>query len=132
VGEESFESSRAVVLRLLDAVNRSDVEAIKAETTADFELHPLVTVWQRDYRGHSGIEDWQRDLGELWDDFSIEVDEVQPGAGEALVVVGRWRGTPKNAPAPLEGPIAATVLVVDGKAANADVYLSRSEAMGAQ
>jgi ketosteroid isomerase-like protein len=131
VGKESIDSNRQVVLRLIDAVNRGDVGAIKAETAADFELHPLVSVWQRDYRGHAGISDWQRDLAEIWDEFTIQVDEVEEAAGAALIVVGRWRGKPKNAPAALEGPIAATVLVVGGKATKADVYLDRTEAMGA-
>lgn len=126
-----MDSDREVVLRLIDAVNRRDVEAIKAETTADFELHPLVSVWQRDYLGHAGIEDWQRDVAALWDEFTIHVDEVEQAAGAALVVVGRWHGTPKNGPAPLQGPIAATVLIADGKATKADVYLDRTEAMGA-
>jgi ketosteroid isomerase-like protein len=126
VADESFDSNREVVLRLIDAVNRGDVEAIKAETAADFELHPLVSVWQRAYHGHTGIEEWQRDLAELWEEFIIELDEVEEGAGEALVVVGRWRGTPKNAPTGLEGPIAATVSVTGGKATKADVYLPRS------
>jgi ketosteroid isomerase-like protein len=130
VGQEIFDRDRQVVLRLIDAVNRGDVEAIKAETAVDFELHPLVSVWQRHYQGHAGIADWQRDLTELWDEFSIQVDEVEEGAGEALVVVGRWRGTPKDAPSALEGPIAATVLMVDGKATKADVYLDRTGATG--
>jgi ketosteroid isomerase-like protein len=132
VGEETFDRGRQVVLRLIDAVNRGDVEAIKADTAVDFELRPLVSVWQRDYHGHAGIENWQRDLAELWGEFSIEVDEVEQGAGEALVVVGRWRGTPKNAPSALEGPIAATVLIADGKATKAEVYLDRTGATGAK
>jgi ketosteroid isomerase-like protein len=131
VNEEGIDSGRQLVLRMIDAVNRRDAEAIKAETSADFELHPLVSVWQRDYLGHTGIEDWLRDLDQLWDEFAIDVEEVQAGVGEALVVVGRWRGTPKNAAA-LEGPIAATVRIADRKATRADVYLDRTQAMGAQ
>jgi ketosteroid isomerase-like protein len=127
-----MDSGRGLVLRVVDAVNRRDAEAIKAETSADFELHPLVSVWERDYLGHTGIEDWLRDLDHLWNEFTIEVDEVQAGVGEALVVVGRWRGTPKNGAAALQGPIAATVRIAGGKATKADVYLDRTQAMGAQ
>jgi hypothetical protein len=132
VGNEGFESDRALVLRLVDAVNRGDFEAIKAETTVDFELHPLVSVWQRDYHGHAGIDEWGRDLDALWDEFSIEVDEVERGAGGAVIVVGRWRGTPQDAATALEGPIAATVVVVGGKATRADVHLDRTQAMGSR
>jgi ketosteroid isomerase-like protein len=132
VGEAGLESNRQLVARLVDAVNRRDLAAIKAETAADFELHPLVSVWRRDYHGHAGIEDWYRDLAQLWDEFSIQVDGVEKAAGEALIVFGRWRGMPKNGPTALEGPIAATVLVAGGKATKAEVYLDRSEAMGAR
>jgi ketosteroid isomerase-like protein len=132
VDPEGIESGRGLVRRLIEAVNRRDLDAIKAETTADFELHPLVSVWQRDYLGHEGVEAWLRDLAELWDEFSIEIDGVEAGAGEALIVVGRWRGTPRNGPGSLEGPIAATVLVSAGKATKADVYLDPSEATGAE
>jgi ketosteroid isomerase-like protein len=119
---------RELVLRLLDAVNRRDIAAIKAEVASDFELHPLISVWERTYRGHQGIDDWQRDLAELWEEFTIRPDRVQEPGNESVIVVGSWRGTPRNGPATLEGPIAAVVRIAGDKVRSADVYLNEDEA----
>jgi ketosteroid isomerase-like protein len=127
VSDEARESVR----RLLEAVNRRDVDAIKAEIASDFELHPMVTVWQRTYLGHAGVEEWQRDLLELWDEFGIEADEIQNRGEETVIVVGRWHGRPRSAPTPLEGPIAAVVRMSGGEATRADIYLDEAAASAA-
>jgi ketosteroid isomerase-like protein len=122
VGEQAIESVR----RLLGALNRRDLEAIKAEVAADFELHPLVSVWQRTYVGHDGIEDWQRDLGQIWEAFEIHADEVEDVEDEAVLVVGRWQGRSRTGLGPLDGPIAAIVRFAGDKARRADVYHDRA------
>ncbi len=122
------EQGQRLVLRMLEAVNRHDVAAIKAEAATDFELHPLISVWERTYLGHQGIEDWQRDLAQLWDEFTIHADHLRDPGNDAVIVVGRWRGTPKKGPAPLEGPIAAVVRLAAGKVKRADVFLNEADA----
>ena len=124
MGEQAIESVR----RLLEAVNRRDLDAIKAEVAADFELHPLVSVWQRTYLGHDGIDDWQRDLAQIWTEFEIHADEVEDVQDEAVLVVGRWQGRPRNGLGPLDGPIAAIVRFAGGEVRRADVYHDRAAA----
>ena len=119
------------MLRVLEAIRRRDVAALQAEVTPDFELHPLVTVWTRTYVGHSGVEAWQRDLAGLWDEFAIDLDDLRTPGGDALVVVGRWRGTPRDAAAPMEGPIAAVIRFEGDKVKSADVFLHEAEAEAA-
>jgi ketosteroid isomerase-like protein len=116
------------VRRMIEAVNRGDGEAIKAEVAADFELHPLISVWERTYRGHPGVDAWLRDLAELWNEFTIHADRLQDPGEHAVIVVGSWRGTPRNGPAPLEGPIAVVVRIAGDKVKRADVYLNEDEA----
>jgi ketosteroid isomerase-like protein len=113
---------------MIEAVNRGDGEAIKAEVAADFELHPLISVWERTYRGHQGVDDWQRDLAELWEEFTIRADRLQEPADDAVLLVGSWRGRPRNGPVALEGPIAAVVRIAGDKVRRTDVYLNEDEA----
>jgi ketosteroid isomerase-like protein len=119
---------RELVLRLVDAVNRRDVDAITAELDADFELRPLVSVWERSYRGHSGVEAWLRDVAGLWERFEIEADEVRDPGGRSLVLVGRWRGTPRGSSAPLDGPISVVVRFAGARVSRAEIYLDPAEA----
>jgi ketosteroid isomerase-like protein len=120
-----------LVLRMIEAVNRRDAPAIKAEVGDDFVLHPLITVWERTYRGHQGIDEWQRDLAALWDQFEIHADRLQGTGDDTVIVVGSWRGTPKNGSASLEGPIAAVVRIAGDKVRRTDVYLNEAEAVRA-
>jgi ketosteroid isomerase-like protein len=122
------EQDQRLVLRMLEAVNRRDVAAIKAEVTTDFELHPLVSVWERTYLGHQGIDDWQRDLAVLWDEFTIRADRLRDPGNDVVILVGGWRGTPKDGSAPLEGPIVVVTRLAAGKATRADVFLNEAEA----
>ena len=120
--------ARDSVRRLLEAVNSRDLEAIKAEVATDFELHPLVSVWQRTYLGHDGIDDWQRDLAGIWETFEIHVDAIEDAEDEQVLVVGRWQGRPQSGLGPLDGPIAAIVRFDGDKARRADVYHDRAAA----
>ena len=49
----------------------------------EFELHPLVSVWQRTYLGHAGIESWRQDLAELWDEFQLARRGPRPRRADA-------------------------------------------------
>jgi ketosteroid isomerase-like protein len=122
------ERGKALVLRMIEAVNRGDGEAIKAEVAADFELHPLISVWERAYRGHEGVDDWRRDLAQLWEEFTIQADRLEDAGDDAVIVVGSWRGTPRSGPTPLEGPIAVVVWIAGEQVRRADVYLNEDEA----
>jgi len=122
---------RDLVLRLVDAVNRRDAEAITAEVGAEFELRPLVSVWERSYRGHAGVEAWQRDVAAVWDEFTIEAEDLHEPGGDAVVIVGRRHGIPRGASAPLDGPICAVIRFAGAKISRAEVYLDAAEAIAA-
>jgi ketosteroid isomerase-like protein len=117
-----------LVRRVLDAVGRGDVAAIQAEVDPEFELHPLVSVWQRSYRGHEGIEEWRRDLERLWAEFRLELVESRELDDETLIALTQWRGRAVGASAELEGPVAAVVRFRSGKALRADFHLDLATA----
>jgi ketosteroid isomerase-like protein len=120
-----------VARQVLDAVGRRDLPAILEHVDADVELHPLLTVWQRTYRGREEIEQWWRDVGELWDDFSIEPEDFRDLGGGTLVVRVRWRGRAKGASAELDGPAVAVMRFRDTKAVSVDIHLDEARALRA-
>jgi ketosteroid isomerase-like protein len=117
-----------LVQRVLEAVGRGDVAAIQADVDTGFELHPLVSVWQRTYVGHAGIESWKQDLAQLWEEFHLELVEAHEHDDETLVTLTKWRGRPIAGSAELEGPVAAVVRFRAGKAIRADFYVDLATA----
>jgi len=121
----------AVVRQALDAVGRRDLPALLKQVDTDVELRPLLTVWPQTYRGHEGIEQWWRDVGELWDDFSIEPEDFRDLGGGTLIVRVRWSGRPKGASAKLDGPAVAVVRFRETKAVSVDIHLDEAHALRA-
>jgi ketosteroid isomerase-like protein len=120
-----------VVLRALDAVGRRDVQAVLDEVDPDVELHPFVSVWQRRYEGRAGIEQWLRDIGELWEGYTVAAHDFRDLGADTLLVLGQWRGRGKGAATPLDGPLALLVAFRAGKVASVDVHLDEASALKA-
>ena len=63
-------------------------------TVRDDEIHPdaelhtrLAAAAGEPYRGREGIERWGRDLGELWEEMDLEVEEmIETDSGDILVL----------------------------------------------
>jgi ketosteroid isomerase-like protein len=125
------EENVALVGRVLRAIELRDVDRIVAEVDPDFELHPLVSVWERSYRGREGVERWQQEVESLWETFRLEPEEFRDLDDDRLVMVGRWSGRAKGGTEELSGPIAAAVRFSGGKAVRADFYLDEESAMQA-
>jgi ketosteroid isomerase-like protein len=120
-----------VVQRALDAVGGRDVRAALDEVDPDVELHPFVSVWQRTYAGRAGIEQWLRDIGELWDGYSVSAHDFRDLGGDTLLVIGQWRGRGKGAATMLDGPCALLIAFRAGKIASVDVHLDEARALKA-
>ena len=118
-----------VVRQALAAVGRRDLSAILERVDADVELHPVLSVWPRTYRGREGIEQWWRDVGELWEDFSVETEGFRDVGDETLVVRVRWRGRARGASTELGGPAAAVVRFRGAKAAFVEIHLDEAQAL---
>src|SRR5438067_9359287 len=118
-----------VVRQVLDAVGRRDVQAILENVDADVELQPLLSVWRQTYRGHDGIEEWSRGVGELWESFSVEPEDFRDIGEGSLVVRLRWRGRAKGVSTELDGPGAAVVRFRDDKLLSVDIHLDEHSAL---
>ena len=120
-----------VVRRALDAMGRGDVQALVDQVDENFELNPMVSVWPRTYSGTAGIEQWWRDLGELWDEFSMQAEDLRVLDEETLLALLTWRGRAKGTATEVEGPAAAVVRFRGDKVLSANFYLDEARALQA-
>ena len=110
------------------AVKRRDLAALLEHADPEIEIHPLTSVWRRAYHGHDGIEQWSRDVAELWAEFSIDAESIRELSEGTLLARLHWCGRARRGSIEVEGP-AAAVLRFDGdKIAPVDVHLDEERA----
>jgi ketosteroid isomerase-like protein len=119
------------VRRAFAAFAARDLQALSELVTFDVELRPLVSVWQRSYRGTEGLEDWFREVSRTWDTFEFLADEVQELDEDRMLVKAHWRGCAIAGGSEVGGPSAAIVTFRDDKVVLADFFLSEEAAMSA-
>ena len=129
MSEENVE----LVRRAVDAVNRRDLATLDSLWSEEGEFHSRLAATEgRVFRGRQGIRDYLAWLGEAFDEFRSEVEEIID-AGEDRVVallVASVRG--RGSGVPLDDQRFAIVFTFQGKRiAGADSYLSRAEALEA-
>jgi ketosteroid isomerase-like protein len=120
------------VRRGLDALSRRDLEALVAEADPEVEFHPLLSVWQRNYRGHDGVRQWWSDVADQWEEFAAEIVDWRDLGDGALLVNTQWRGRGKQGSIEVAGPGALVVRFRDGRALTVDVYHDESFALAAE
>jgi hypothetical protein len=83
------ESDRlAIVEGFLDRWTAGDRTVREGEVHPEAELHTrLAAAAGEPYRGRDGIEQWGRDLGELWETMDLNVEEmIETDGGDVLVL----------------------------------------------
>ena len=101
-----------VAKRAADAYNRRDVDGFFAElATPDFELHAGIAraLGGDVYRGREGVEQFDRDRGESWEEVQNVAEEFRD-LGDSVLVLGTVRGRGRDSGAPVE---AAQVVICD-------------------
>ena len=73
------------------------------------------------YRGHEGVRELWRDIGEAFAEFHIELSEIRD-LGERVVAIGHLRGRGKASGAVVESPIGYVADFKNGKAIRIDDY----------
>ena len=122
-----------VAKRALDAFNRRDVDGFFAElATPDFELHAGIAraLGGDVYRGREGVEQFDRDRGESWEEVQNVAEEFRD-LGDSVLVLGTVRGRGRDSGAPVE---AAYVSILDFRGDRIwrnRAYLDRAEGLRA-
>ena len=115
-----------VAKRAIDAFNRRDLEGFFAElATRDFELHGrTVRALGGDvYRGREGVERYDRDRSETWEEMQSIAEEFRD-LGDSVLVLGTTKGRGRSSGAPVEQPY---VSILDFRDDRLLYYTSRSK-----
>jgi ketosteroid isomerase-like protein len=124
--EENVELLR----RGYEAWNRGDTKTLEAlwrdRLDPGFELDPLYI--GQVYKGVEGMRDMWADLGEIWEDFRFEVEDISD-LGQHVLVVGRISGRGAGSGVPITQRIVMLWTFEDAKAVYARSYASREEAL---
>ncbi|MFL5871234.1 MAG: nuclear transport factor 2 family protein [Solirubrobacterales bacterium] len=122
--------ARAETVRLaLDAISRRDLAALLQLLDPEIELRPLMSVWQRSYRGHDGIEQWWGDVAEIWDSFEVDAGDFRDLGDEALFLRIQWRGVAKGSGNEVEGPLAAIARFAGDRVSLLEIFVDEGRAL---
>ena len=119
----------ATVRLALDAISRRDLPGLLDLLDPEIELRPLMSVWERSYRGHDGIERWWRDVAELWDSFEVEADDFRDVADDAMLLHIQWHGVAKGSGNEVEGPLAAIARFAGEKVVLLEIFIDEARAL---
>jgi len=113
------------------AIARRDFDAVLELMDPNIESHNPPEVPEAGvHRGHDAVRrDWEQTF-ELFEDFSIDVEQYFD-AGDELVVFLLYRGRARGSSADIEAKMAHVWTIRDGKATRLRQYLDRGEALEA-
>ena len=117
--------------RIYAARLRGDIDALLAELDPEFEWRPhLAALGGGVVRGHDGVREYLAALGEDWEDFRQEVEQMFD-AGDRVVVFLHTHGRGRASGVELHPHPAHVLRFQDGKCVENVTYLDRDEALRA-
>ena len=129
MSEDAHAAREEIVRRALDAFAARDLPALIELADPGIELRPLVSVWQRSYLGVEGREEWYGEVSRIWDEFTVDSEEVRDLGSDTMLVKGHWHGQPVQGGSEVGGPIVGVLHFRDGKIAVADFFLTEEAAL---
>jgi ketosteroid isomerase-like protein len=117
--------------RAYEAFGRGELDAILAVMGPDVEWDASDALAHRGvYRGHAGVSEYIRTIGETWEEFELVPEEFTESAdGEHVMMLGHVRGRLKGSDESLEARFAHVGRMRDGKLARVKVCLDREAAL---
>jgi ketosteroid isomerase-like protein len=113
----------------LDAWNRRDVAAVLEVLDPDAELLPMRAVLEGAvYRGHEGFRTFMKDMGEDWEHFRLEPDDLQEIDDSRVLVLGRVHGRGRASGMEIEAPAAWVCDLREGKVRRVKFYADEDAA----
>jgi ketosteroid isomerase-like protein len=117
------------VHRALEAISDRDLPALLDLLDPDVELRPLMSVWQRSYTGHDGIERWWADVAEIWDSFKVDAGDFRDLGDDALFLRVHWHGVAKGSGNEVEGPLAAIARFDGDRVSLLEIFVDEARAL---
>jgi ketosteroid isomerase-like protein len=128
MSEENVE----VVLALVDAYHRGDLDEFISYADPEGELHSAVIggAEGRVYKGHQGLRDWYADTFETFEEVRVEVSELRD-LGDLVVVLGQMKARGRESGVSLDSPTGWIWAFRGGKVIRAEGFLSHTAALEA-
>jgi len=122
----------AAVARLMDAVDRRDVDAFVEVTTPDFEWFPVFAARVEGdvYRGREGIATFLAEVDETWEEFR-PLPEEYLDLGGSVLALGRLRTRGRGSGVPIDSPWGGIYDLRRGKISRIRTFLDHGEALRA-
>ena len=99
--------------RVGDAINHGDVDAVLAETHAEFVFEPQRAATEGAYVGHDGVRRWLADTAATFELFRVEYPDVR-NLGDCVLAIGTIRVRGRESGVETDVPTAFIVEFRDG------------------
>jgi len=121
-----------LVKRLMDAVNRRDIDVYAGLTTSDFEWFPVFAARVEGdvYRGREGIEAFLGEVDQIWEEF-LPIPEEYRDLGDRVLGLGRLRTRGRGSGVPIDSPWGGIYDFRGREISRIRTYLDHSEALRA-
>jgi ketosteroid isomerase-like protein len=115
-----------------EAFNRGDVTGVLALLHPDVEVHSVAEVGEEGtYHGHQGFLDWTAIWLDAWDDFKIEVEEIEEVDDENVLIHAHQWGRGKGSGLEVEQRGIYLFTMHEGLATRLHLYADRESALAA-
>jgi ketosteroid isomerase-like protein len=115
-----------------EAFNRGDLETVLSLLSPDVEVHSVAEMGEEGtYHGHEGYLEWTGIWLDAWEEFQVELIEVEAVDDENVLVHSRQRGRGKGSGVEVEQLGVYLFTVRDGRAVRLHLYGDRESALAA-
>jgi ketosteroid isomerase-like protein len=112
-----------LVRRAYQAFSKRDIDALREIADPRIEIHTvtgMIAGRSEPYRGHDGLIEYLRDVGEMWDEIELLPTDFHELSDSRLVVFGRVRA--RRELAVIDAPNAWLWEVGEGRIRSARVF----------
>jgi ketosteroid isomerase-like protein len=115
-----------------EAFNRGEMEAVVEFLHPEVEIHASADVGEPGtYHGRDGFLEWNRIWMEAWDEFRVELEEIEEIDGENVLVHVTQSGRGRGSGLEVSQRVTYLFTVRDGYAARLHIYGRRADALAA-
>jgi ketosteroid isomerase-like protein len=119
----------AIAEQVIEAINARDADRLLAVATDDIEFIPLrAAVEGGSYHGKAGVRKFFRDVGEVWVELRIELEESREVTPGSVLGIATFYGRARWSDLPAKMPVGLVACIRDGLVHYAAVYTDREEA----
>jgi ketosteroid isomerase-like protein len=116
-----------IVRGIFEAADRDDIEGMLSPVSEDIVVHDPTRIDGGVYHGLEGVVDWMAEWSEIYD-WGIEAEEFID-AGDAVVVLARWRNKDTVGKIELLSPFGMVFEVEERRVTRLDYFNDRRAAL---